>query len=211
MTVPREARIPATAERKVGIMANGKRIGDARQFPHFNDGETHHFSLPGAAPRPPVTRDVDSGVTLLEENDGSAPGEISMNGRVKSGDSTGTRRAGSQAESRQGGDPRDKPHLDDDLQALGTAIGPAGRPMTEDDLPPTDTKRWVMRRKAEVVAGVRAGIITLEEACRRYRLTVEEFVSWQRLIDKHGVRGLRATRLQQYRDRSQESSESGGE
>ncbi len=71
--------------------------------------------------------------------------------------------------------------------------------MTEDDLPPPDTKRWVMRRKAEVVAGVRSGLISLEEACRRYTLSVEEFLSWQRLIDSHGMRGLRATRLQDYR------------
>lgn len=78
-------------------------------------------------------------------------------------------------------------------------IGPAGKPLSVDDLPPPDTERWVIRRKAEVVAAVRAGLITLEEACERYRLSVEEFLSWQRLIDKHGMRGLRTTRLQQYR------------
>ena len=37
-----------------------------------------------------------------------------------------------------------------------------------DDLPPPSTKRWVVRRKAAVVMAVRAGVITLEEACRRY-------------------------------------------
>ena len=78
-------------------------------------------------------------------------------------------------------------------------IGPAGMPLTIDDLPPPNTKRWVIRRKAEVVAGVRAGLISLEEACQRYKLSVEEFLSWQRLIDTHGMRGLRTTRLQQYR------------
>ncbi len=78
-------------------------------------------------------------------------------------------------------------------------IGPAGKPLTIDDLPSPDTERWVIRRKAEVVAAVRAGLISLEEACGRYRLSVEEFLSWQRLIDKHGLRGLRTTRLQQYR------------
>ncbi|MGP1256271.1 MAG: CtrA inhibitor SciP [Kiloniellales bacterium] len=80
------------------------------------------------------------------------------------------------------------------------AIGPNGQPMTLDDLPPPNTKRWVIRRKAEVVAGVRAGLLSLEEACERYKLSVEEFISWQRLIDRHGVRGLRTTRLQDYRD-----------
>ena len=78
-------------------------------------------------------------------------------------------------------------------------IGPAGKPLSVDDLPPPNTERWVIRRKAEVVAAVRAGLISLEEACERYRLSVEEFLSWQRLIDRHGMRGLRTTRLQQYR------------
>lgn len=78
-------------------------------------------------------------------------------------------------------------------------IGPAGEPLTIDDLPPPDTKRWVIRRKAEVVAAVRGGLISLEDACDRYTLSVEEFLSWQRLIDRHGMRGLRTTRLQQYR------------
>jgi len=78
-------------------------------------------------------------------------------------------------------------------------IGENERTDGSEILPPTDTKRWVMRRKAEVVAGVRSGAISLDEACRRYTLSVEEFLSWQRLIERHGVRGLRATRLQQYR------------
>jgi hypothetical protein len=77
------------------------------------------------------------------------------------------------------------------------AAVPGGRVAT--DLPPPNTKRWVIRRKAQVVAGVRNGIISLEEACRRYKLSMEEFLSWQRLIESHGVAGLRATRLQDYR------------
>ena len=72
-------------------------------------------------------------------------------------------------------------------------------PVTLDDLPPPDTKRWVVRRKAAVVAAVRTGLITLEEACRRYTLSVEEFLSWERAMEKHGLRGLRVTRLQEYR------------
>jgi hypothetical protein len=32
------------------------------------------------------------------------------------------------------------------------------------DLPPPETRRWVARRKAQVVAAVRAGLLTLEEA-----------------------------------------------
>ena len=68
------------------------------------------------------------------------------------------------------------------------------------DLPPPDTKRWVARRKAVVVNAVRCGAISLEEVCRRYALSVEEFLAWQRAIETHGVAGLRVTRLQIYRD-----------
>ena len=68
------------------------------------------------------------------------------------------------------------------------------------ELPPPDTKRWVTRRKAMIVNAVRAGEISLEEVCRRYKLSVEEFLAWQRAFDTHGVPGLRVTRLQIYRD-----------
>lgn len=78
-------------------------------------------------------------------------------------------------------------------------IGPTGEPITLDSLPPPSTKRWVIRRKAEVVAAVRGGILSLEEACDRYSLSVEEFLSWQRMIESHGLPGLRTTRVQAYR------------
>ena len=78
-------------------------------------------------------------------------------------------------------------------------IGPDGSPLTVADLPSPKTRRWVIRRKAEVVAAVRGGLLSLEEACERYTLTVEEFLSWQRSIDEHGLAGLRATRIQDYR------------
>ena len=78
-------------------------------------------------------------------------------------------------------------------------IGPDGGPLTIADLPPPDTRRWVIRRKAEVVAAVRGGLLSLEEACKRYTLTVDEFLSWQASIDRHGLAGLRTTRIQQYR------------
>jgi hypothetical protein len=78
-------------------------------------------------------------------------------------------------------------------------IGPDGSPLTIADLPPSNTRRWVIRRKAEVVAAVRGGLLSLEEACTRYTLTVEEFLSWQASIDEHGLAGLRTTRIQQYR------------
>lgn len=42
--------------------------------------------------------------------------------------------------------------------------------------------------------------LSLDEACRRYQLSVEEFRAWQQAIEAHGVAGLRVTRLQIYRD-----------
>jgi len=81
-------------------------------------------------------------------------------------------------------------------------IGPDGSPLSIADLPPANTRRWVTRRKAEVVAAVRGGLISLEEACERYRLSVEEFLSWQRTLSSHGVKGLRTTRIQDLRAKS---------
>ena len=77
--------------------------------------------------------------------------------------------------------------------------GPTGRPLTVESLPPPDTMRWVIRRKAEVVAAVRNGLIGRDEACERYRLSTEEFLNWERLITAHGLRGLRTTLTQVYR------------
>ena len=81
-------------------------------------------------------------------------------------------------------------------ERLGAALG---HPLTIADLPGPGTKRWVIRRKAEVVAAVCGGLLSLEEACRRYALTVEEFLAWQYAIERHGLAGLRTTRIQQYR------------
>lgn len=79
-------------------------------------------------------------------------------------------------------------------------VGPDGHAMTVHDLPPSGTRRWVLRRKAMVVFGVQAGLITLKDACDRYSLTPEEFASWKNMIKQHGIRGLRITRLTQYRN-----------
>jgi hypothetical protein len=79
-------------------------------------------------------------------------------------------------------------------------IGPNGSALTIADLPPPGTTRWVIRRKAELVAAVRGGLLSLEEACDRYTLTVDEFLSWQRSIERYGLLGLRATRVQDYRE-----------
>jgi hypothetical protein len=85
---------------------------------------------------------------------------------------------------------------------MNYVIGPDGSPLTIDDLPPPGATRWVIRRKAEVVAAVRGALLSFEEACSRYMLTVDEFLAWQRSIDHHGLAGLRTTRTQKYRHSS---------
>lgn len=79
-------------------------------------------------------------------------------------------------------------------------IGPLGEPLTVADLPSPSTRRWVVRRKAEVVAAVNGGLLTIDEVLERYGLTLEEFASWQRAVDRSGMQGLRVTRIQHYRD-----------
>lgn len=78
-------------------------------------------------------------------------------------------------------------------------IGPLGEALSRDGLPSPETSRWVVRRKAEVVAAVNGGLLSIAEACERYGLTLEELASWQRAIDREGMLGLRATRVQHYR------------
>jgi hypothetical protein len=78
-------------------------------------------------------------------------------------------------------------------------IGPLGEPLTIASLPPAGTTRWVVRRKAEVVAAVSGGLLTIDEVCDRYSLTMEEFASWQRAVERSGMPGLRVTRIQHYK------------
>jgi hypothetical protein len=73
-----------------------------------------------------------------------------------------------------------------------------GRRLTLADLPLPDTKRWVIRRKAAVVAAVRGGLLSLEEAGTRYAMSPDEILSWQHCVDRFGIAGLRTTRTQFY-------------
>jgi transposase-like protein len=57
--------------------------------------------------------------------------------------------------------------------------------------PPVNVKRWTPGRKAAVLAAVRSGAITVEEACRRYEISGEEFLAWLRAFETHGLPGLR--------------------
>jgi hypothetical protein len=70
----------------------------------------------------------------------------------------------------------------------------------QDDRPPSDIVRWSPQRKEAVVEALRAGVITLDEACQRYRLSAEELLTWQWAVEADGVGALSVTRLQYYRD-----------
>lgn len=74
-------------------------------------------------------------------------------------------------------------------------IGPKGNVLTRDNLPPSHTLRWVAWRKAEIVTAVRAGLLTLEEACARYTLTADELQGWSEAYARHGLNGLKALRV----------------
>jgi Protein of unknown function (DUF1153) len=79
------------------------------------------------------------------------------------------------------------------------ATGLNGEVISRADLPPKDTKRWVARRKAAVVAAVNGGLISAEEACARYELSPEELESWREAVARHGTRALRVTSMQMFR------------
>ena len=78
-------------------------------------------------------------------------------------------------------------------------LAPDGSVLTLANLPSPETRRWVPARKAIVVAAVRGGLLSISDACERYRLTAEEFLTWQTQVDRDGLKGLRATRVQDYR------------
>lgn len=62
---------------------------------------------------------------------------------------------------------------------------------SESTFPPAGTRRWVARRKAQVVEAVQNGKLRLDEALRRYELSIEEFSLWKRRFYRSGVEGLR--------------------
>ena len=64
---------------------------------------------------------------------------------------------------------------------------------------PAPGQRWTVRRKAAVIEAVRGGWVPIEEICEVYSISVDEFLAWERDIDRYGVPGLRSTRYQIYR------------
>lgn len=85
------------------------------------------------------------------------------------------------------------------IEGPRTVTLPDGSTMTRADLPPVDTRRWVVSRKAAVVKAVASGLITRDEAKARYSLSEEELGSWEQAVRNHGKKALRATAVQKYR------------
>ena len=92
-------------------------------------------------------------------------------------------------------------------QAVAAKAARRRKPINIEELPPPGITRWVIHRKAQVVAAVQAGALSLEEVCQRYSVSVEEFQGWQKTLQRHGIYGLRTTRSQIYR--SGESKQNG--
>lgn len=76
---------------------------------------------------------------------------------------------------------------------------PDGSVISLADMPPRNTRRWVASRKAMVVRGVMYGLITQENAQKKYGLSSAEFEEWIRAVSEHGEGALKATSLQKYR------------
>jgi hypothetical protein len=71
---------------------------------------------------------------------------------------------------------------------------------------PSFRQRWTVRRKSAVIEAVRGGWVPIDEICQLYSLSIDEFLAWERDIDRHGVHGLRTTRYQVYRDTEAQKS-----
>lgn len=76
---------------------------------------------------------------------------------------------------------------------------PDGTILSRADLPPERTERWVASRKAKVVQAVKHGLLSREEAMKRYGLSEDELESWARAVDRFGEDALKTTCLQRYR------------
>lgn len=85
------------------------------------------------------------------------------------------------------------------MTKINSVLGPTAKYMTLADLPAPNVRRWVPRRKAEVVHAVRGGLLSKDDAKKRYNLSEAEYNEWETHYSEHGVAGLRVTHLHEYR------------
>lgn len=62
----------------------------------------------------------------------------------------------------------------------------------ESSLPPSYSVRWGLNRKAMVVEAIDSGLIRLEEALDRYRMSVEEYHGWRLAVSRRRAERVRA-------------------
>jgi transposase-like protein len=79
------------------------------------------------------------------------------------------------------------------VKRCGYVVGPDGLVLTPSNLPQPGRIRWVARRKAELVAAVSGGLLSMQEACQRYAISTEEFTDWERRYMRRGLQGLRVS------------------
>lgn len=88
----------------------------------------------------------------------------------------------------------------EERQRPSVIVGPLGEALTLESLPPTNRPvQWIARRKAEVVAAVNGGLLTIDEACDRYHISLEEFADWSHAATRAGLLGLRTTHRSAYK------------
>ena len=92
----------------------------------------------------------------------------------------------------------------DQCRAARVPLGPNGEVLTTDTLPSPGLKRWSAHRKAEVLAAVDCGLLSVDEACARYGISLDEFLSWNRAVGRAGLHGLSVKRVQDHRPRRAE-------
>ncbi len=90
--------------------------------------------------------------------------------------------------------------------SLASQVSPPDRLLQpRSSLPSPDTRHWVPRKKAEVVAAVERGVLSREEACKLYKMAVDEFTSWEQTIKTQGVSALQVSGLNERRKHSRRS------
>ena len=61
--------------------------------------------------------------------------------------------------------------------------------------------RWTPSRKLAIIDQINKGELTVTEATEKYLISAEELDGWVNQSKRHGQRGLRSTRIQDYRSR----------
>ena len=89
----------------------------------------------------------------------------------------------------------------DQCRAARVPLGSNGEVLTANTLPSSRLKRWVTGRKAEVLAAVDCGLLSVDEACVRYGISLDELLSWKRAAGRAGLPGLSVKRVQDHRPR----------